>query len=89
MNKQEKDLKIKSVFQIFSKKGFDVSTLYANKTQQENCVVLFDAKGLVQIGKALDAYKMLKDLPFCPQCMTPYDLAKNWPKLLEFNKKYK
>lgn len=48
---------------------------------------LFSERGLDDVKDALEWYGEVKDRPFCPQVLSPYDLYTKWEKLEAWKKK--
>lgn len=84
---QEQLLKVKSVFELFDRRGLSMNMLWKTPSQRNSAVLLYDNKGLEKIGKALDFYLENKSVDYCPYVSTPYDLANKWDKLLTFKNK--
>jgi phage replication O-like protein O len=59
-----------------------------NRTQLQAAENLYTERSLKAVENALKYYKANKDVEFCPQVATPYDLDTKWSKLGEFKKKH-
>lgn len=79
----------KEVYKIFNEVlGKDIPNNWlVNKTQMICAENLYTERGLVQVEKALLFFVENKDLEFCPQITSPYDLDAKWSKLNQFMKK--
>lgn len=58
-----------------------------NATQLRAAENLFKEHGLEEVKDAVEWYETVKDLPFCPQMTSPYDLDSKWDKLEAFSNK--
>lgn len=58
-----------------------------NKTIRQSADSLHLDHGIDKIRRALLYYMENKDLPFCPEIVTPFDLETKWKKLSNFKKK--
>jgi phage replication O-like protein O len=59
-----------------------------NKTQLQACENLYTEQTPRVVQNALRWHKEHKDIEFCPQITSPYDLDSKWTKLNLFKKKY-
>lgn len=89
---EEKPRKVKSeaesVFSIFlAEMGKHPLNWKTNRTIKQSAENLLKERGEDKIRKALRFYKEHKDLPFCPQIITPWDLDAKWDQLVEFKNK--
>lgn len=84
VNNEEQTLKVKSIFELFDRRGISMAMLWKTKSQRDSAVLLYDNKGLEKVGKALDFYIENRSIEYCPQVSNPYDLANKWEKLVAF-----
>lgn len=77
--------KYEQIFKLFGKYPLNWKT---NKTQIQAAENLLEEHGLVQVRKALEFHSEMKEEPYCPQILTPWDLDTKWKKLIAFKKKH-
>ena len=86
--KEKPKRQYKEIYAIFGEVlGKQPNNWLVNKTQMTCAENLYTERGLVQVEKALLFFVENKDLEFCPQITSPYDLDAKWTKLNQFMKK--
>lgn len=78
--------KVRKVF--LAETGKNPKNWKMNKTQLLACENLYTERGLKTIQNALRWYKEHKDMEYCPQISSPYDLDSKWTKLNEYKRKH-
>ncbi len=76
-----------AVFKLFSIIGNVPANWKINTAQLKACENLFKERGLEKIESALEFYSEMRDVEFCPQITTPFDLDSKWTKLGQFKLK--
>ena len=73
--------------EVFSLWGSYPKNWLLNTSQLRAAENLYSERGIQEIKDALEWYEDVKDKPFCPQVVSPYDLDSKWDKLEAFNEK--
>jgi len=76
-----------AVLKLFSIIGNVPANWKINTAQLKACENLFKERGLEKIESALEFYSEMRDVEFCPQITTPFDLDSKWTKLGQFKLK--
>jgi len=76
-----------AVLKLFKIIGNVPANWKINTAQLKACENLFKERGLEKIESALEFYSETKEVEFCPQITTPFDLDSKWTKLGQFKLK--
>jgi len=76
-----------AVLKLFSIIGNVPANWKINTAQLKACENLYKERGLEKIESALEFYSETREVEFCPQITTPFDLDSKWTKLGQFKLK--